>query len=195
MVRVGRNLAARAGVLAGLAAALYVIPGCSSKQGADLASLAVGDMKALKVDAAPTPAPQVTFTDGGGKPHTLADFKGKAVVLNIWGTFCAPCVAEMPTLAKLETETAGQPLVVLPVSVDTEDDRANAEAFIAKRPPLPFYSDPKYGLAYGVKPPIEGMPTTLLIDRDGNVRARLAGGADWSGQDALHVVQALEKLG
>ena len=195
MVRVRRGWASQLGMLASLAAALYVIPGCSSKPGGDLKSLAVGGMKSLVVDPTPTPAPQATFTDASGKAHTLAEFKGKAVVLNLWGTFCAPCVAEMPTLAKLETETAGQPVAILPVSVDIDDDRANAEAFIAKRPPLPFYSDPKYGLAYGAKPPVEALPTTLLIDRDGNVRARVAGGADWAGPEALHVIQALEKLG
>jgi thiol-disulfide isomerase/thioredoxin len=194
MVRERWRLAGKVGILASLTA-LYVIPGCSSQQGGDLKSLAKGQMKSLAVESAPAPAPQVAFTDAAGKPHTLAEFKGKAVVLNIWGTFCAPCVAEMPTLAKLEAETAGQPVVILPVSVDTQDDRANAQAFIAKRPPLPFYSDPNYAIAYGAKPPVEGLPTTLLIDRAGVVRARVAGGADWSGPDALRVVEALEKAG
>jgi|SRR5215469_372331 len=185
----------RLAVALGAAAALYVIPACSSKPGADLKSLAAGDMKNLVVEAKPEPAPNAAFTDAAGKSHTLAEFKGRAVVLNLWGTFCAPCVAEMPTLAALKTETVGQPLVVLPVSVDTEDDRANAEAFIAKRPPLPFFSDPQYGLAYGVKPPVAGLPTTLLIDRNGLVRARLAGAANWSGPDARRVVEALAKAG
>ncbi|MGH6970410.1 MAG: TlpA family protein disulfide reductase, partial [Caulobacteraceae bacterium] len=173
--------------------ALYVIPGCTSKPAGDLASLAHGQMKTLKVEASPQPAPTTTFTDASGKTHTLAEFKGKAVVLNLWATWCAPCVAEMPTLAQLARETAGQPLVVVPVSVDRVEDRANAEAFIAKRPPLPFYSDPNYALAFAVKPPVAGLPTTLLIDRAGKVVARVAGGADWSGGDARKVVEALEK--
>src|SRR5579871_531010 len=188
----------RTGVLAlaAVAAALYVIPGCSSKPpGGDLKSLAVGEMKGLSVEAAPTPAPQAPFTDAAGKTHTLAEFKGKALVVNLWGTFCAPCVAEMPTLAQLQTQTQGQPVVVLPISVDADGERANAEAFIARRPPLPFYADPNYGIAFALKPPVAGLPTTLLIDRDGNVRARVAAGANWSGPDALRVVQALERLG
>ena len=188
----GRRFAGLA--LAALAAALYVIPGCSSKPGAGLKDLAVGGMKGLTVEAAPAIAPQAPFTDAAGHVHTLGEFKGRAVVVNLWATFCAPCVAEMPTLAKLETQTSGQPVVILPISVDAEGERTNAEAFIARRPPLPFYADPNYGIAFGLKPPVAGLPTTLLIDRAGKVRARIAGGADWSGPDALRVVEALERL-
>jgi thiol-disulfide isomerase/thioredoxin len=178
--------------VAGAAAALYVIPGCSSNHPADLKSLAQGQMKSLVVEATPTPAPDAAFTDAAGKTHTLAEFKGKAVVLNLWATWCAPCVEEMPTLAKLEAATQGQPLAVVPVSLDVTDDVANAEAFIAKRPPLPFYSDPKSSLAFALKS--ETLPTTVLIDAQGNIRARVSGGADWSGPDAQRVIAALEAL-
>ncbi len=179
--------------VAGAAAALYVIPGCSSNPG-DLKSLATGQMKSLTVEVSPAPAPAAPFTDAAGKTHTLAEFKGKVVVLNLWATWCAPCVEEMPTLAKLQTATQGQPVAIVPVSVDAADDVANAQAFIAKRPPLPFYSDPKYGLAFAFKPPAEGLPTTVLIDAAGNVRARVSGGADWSGPDAQKVIAALEAV-
>lgn len=187
-------MVARAALVgAGLAAALYVIPGCSSNPGAgDLKSLATGQMKSLTVDP-PSPAPTTPFVDAAGKTHTLAEFKGKAVVVNLWATWCAPCVAEMPTLARLADETRGQNVVILPISLDREEDRANAESFIAKRPPLPFYNDPKFALAYAVKPPAQGLPTTILIDPSGMVRAHVAGGADWSGPDALRVVEALQK--
>jgi thiol-disulfide isomerase/thioredoxin len=180
---------------AGLAAALYVIPGCSSNPGApaDLKSLAIGQMKSLTLDAQPSAAPTTPFTDAAGKTHTLAEFKGKAVVVNLWATWCAPCVQEMPTLATLAGETQGQPVVILPISLDRPEDRANAQTFIGKRPPLPFYNDPTFGIAYALKPPAQGLPTTLLIDASGMVRARVPGGADWSGPDALHVVEALEK--
>jgi thiol-disulfide isomerase/thioredoxin len=176
-----------------LAAALYVIPGCSSNPGApaDLKSLATGQMKSLTVDPQPSAAPTTPFTDAAGKVHTLAEFKGKAVVVNLWATWCGPCVQEMPTLAKLADETQGQPVVIVPISLDRTEDRANAQAFIGKRPPLPFYNDPTFGIAYAAK--TEGLPTTLLVDASGMVRARVAGGADWSGPDARRVVEALEK--
>jgi thiol-disulfide isomerase/thioredoxin len=178
--------------LIGVAAALYVMPGCSSNPGASLRPLAVGAMKKLVVADDPEPAPDVVFTDAQGRTHTLADFKGKVVVVNLWATWCAPCVAEMPTLAKLAEESGGQPVVVAPISLDTVEDRANAMAFIAKRPPLRFYAEPKFALAFALKPPVEGLPTTLLIDRKGLVRARLAGGADWSSPQAQKVIQALK---
>lgn len=179
---------------AGLAAALYVIPGCSSNPApTDLKSLATGEMKSLTLEAQPGPAPTTPFVDAAGKTHTLAEFKGKAVVVNLWATWCAPCVQEMPTLAKLASETKGQPVAIVPISLDREDDRANAQSFIAKRPPLPFYNDPKFALAYALQPPAQGLPTTFLIDPSGVVRARVAGGADWSGPDALRVVEALQK--
>jgi thiol-disulfide isomerase/thioredoxin len=178
--------------MAGLAAALYVIPGCTAKPSADLKSLAQGQMKTLVVDDAPYPAPSVPFTDAAGKPHTLAEFKGKAVILNLWATWCGPCVAEMSSLATLARSSAGQPLAIVPVSLDNDDDKANAEAFIAKRPPLPFYNESKYVLAFAFKPPAQGVPTTVLIDAAGNVRGRVSGGADWSGPDAHKVIQALE---
>ena len=179
--------------MAGLAAALYVIPGCTAKPAGDLKSLAQGQMKSLVVDDAPSPAPTTPFLDAAGKPHTLAEFKGKAVIVNLWATWCAPCVQEMPTLAKLATASAGQPLAVVPISLDSADDVANAQGFIAKRPPLPFYSDTKYALPFGFKPSVASLPTTLLIDAAGNVRGRVAAGADWSGPDAARVVAALEK--
>jgi thiol-disulfide isomerase/thioredoxin len=150
-------------------------------------------MKSLVVADQPAPAPTTPFADAAGKMHTLAEFKGKVVVLNLWATWCGPCVEEMPTLAKLQTEFAGQPVVVLPVSVDRDEDRANAQDFISKRPPLPFYAEPKYALAYAFKPPVAGLPTTVLIDPAGNVRATVSGGADWSSDQARQVIQTLEQ--
>jgi thiol-disulfide isomerase/thioredoxin len=187
-----RRVASGTCAVIGAAAALYVIPGCTSNP-TDLKSLAVGQMKTLAVVGAPTPEPTTSFADAEGKPHTLAEFKGKVVVLNIWATWCAPCVEEMPTLAKLETATQGQPVVVIPVSIDTTDDVKNAQDFISKRPPLPFFSDPNSALVFAFKPPPQGVPTTVLIDPAGNVRATLSGGADWSGPDAQKVIQFLEK--
>jgi thiol-disulfide isomerase/thioredoxin len=149
-------------------------------------------MQKLEVEP-PSPEPAVSFTDASGRTVTLAAFKGKVVVLNLWATWCGPCVAEMPTLAGLAQATAGQPVVVVPVSVDRVEDRANALTFIGKRPPLPFYADPSFGLAFAFRPAIAGLPTTVLIDPEGRVRARLSGGADWSGADARKVIEALER--
>jgi thiol-disulfide isomerase/thioredoxin len=195
MLGAWKSWAGRSFALIGVAAALYGIVGCSSKSDADLKSLAKGEMKDLAVEGSPAPAPKVPFTDAAGRRRTLADFKGKVVVLNLWATWCAPCVAEMPTLAKLQSQSAGKPLVVVPVSLDAPEDRANAQAFLARRPPLVFYAEPTYELARAFNPSVEGLPTTVLIDASGNVRARLSGGADWSSPAAEAILDKLEKGG
>jgi thiol-disulfide isomerase/thioredoxin len=191
MVRMGKGWLSGSFALIGVAAALYVIPGCTAKPGAKLQALASGEMKALAVDATPAIEPSTQFTDAAGKTHTLAEFKGKVVVVNLWATWCGPCVAEMPTLAKLSAASVGKPIAVVPISLDRTEDRANAIDFIAKRPPLAFYSEPTYALPFAFKPPVDGLPTTLLIDPKGFVRARLSGGADWAGADARKVIDAL----
>lgn len=110
------------------------------------------------------------------------------VVVNLWATWCAPCVAEMPTLAKLATAYAGKPVAVVPISVDSPKDLDKAKAFIGQNAPLVFYSDPQMKLPFALKPPAIGMPTTVIYGADGVERARLPGSADWSGADARAVI-------
>jgi thiol-disulfide isomerase/thioredoxin len=127
----------------------------------------------------------------------LADFKGRAVVLNLWATWCAPCVKEMPTLAALQQAEAGKPIKVVPVSMDSAGETDKAKAFIASHPPLPFYQDAKYafmGAMASGKTPLVGFPTTLLIDRSGMERAVYAGDTDWNSPEARAAVERLAGL-
>jgi len=176
--------------LFGVAAVLYIIVQASSKpqQEGGLKSVARGEMKKLEVPLEATAAPVHAFHDGAGQPVQVADFKGKVLVLNLWATWCAPCVAEMPTLAKLAAAYAGRPVAVVPVSVDTQKDVEKARAFIGKNAPLAFYSDPEMKLPFAFKPPVSGMPTTVIYSADGVELGRLSGGADWSGADARAVI-------
>jgi thiol-disulfide isomerase/thioredoxin len=176
---------------AGLPAVLYALAGCSNS--GDLKSLAHGEMAKLQVTTSPSPAPSTVFKDAQGHPHTLAEFKGKVIVVNVWANWCAPCKEEIPSLAKLQGEFAGRPVAVAPVSVGKGDDETQGRAFIARNPPLVFYTEPTYAFAFAFKPVVEGMPTTILYDRAGVERARLTGGADWSGPDARRVIEALLK--
>ncbi|HEY5413132.1 MAG TPA: TlpA disulfide reductase family protein [Caulobacteraceae bacterium] len=147
--------------------------------GGDLKSLAVGPLAKLVVDDKPAPQP-IVAQGPDGKTVKLADFKGKVVVVNLWATWCAPCVKEMPTLALLQSRYAGKPLTVMPISLDKgTEDIAKAKAFIADKPPLAYYRG-DYALAFSITPASEGLPTTLIFDRQGRERARLEGGADWS---------------
>ncbi|MDB5479769.1 MAG: Redoxin domain protein [Caulobacteraceae bacterium] len=169
---------------------LYALAGCSNPPG-DLKSLAQGAMAKLVVSDKPAPAPDTVFRDAAGKPHTISEFKGRVAVVNVWANWCAPCKEEIPSLARLQAAYAGKPLVVVPVSVGKAEDETAGHAFIDRNPPLPFYTEPTYALAFALKPPVEGMPTTILYDARGVERARLAGGADWSSPQARAVMDLL----
>ena len=180
------------GATIGLAVVLYVIATVLIKHGgpADLNSLAKGGMKDLKVTAAGSPPPSLPILGPDGQATSLTALKAPVVVVNLWATWCAPCVTEMPTLAKLQAAYPGKILVV-PVSMDTAKDRAKAQAFIAQYPPLALYQDPKANMVFTVTPPADGLPTTILYGVHGRERARVSGGADWSGADAHAVIDAL----
>jgi len=193
----GRVLTTAIKGLAGLGAlgALYVMGLAACKPtGGDLSlsTLAHGSMAKLQVldDKAAAPG---TFEDENGRPVALAAFKGQVVVLNLWATWCAPCVKEMPTLARLQADFQGRPVKVVPLSTDSDTQKDKARAFIAGRPPLHFYFDPHLGATSSVTPRVEGFPTTLIFDKSGRLRASFQGDADWSSPDAEAVVAALLK--
>lgn len=180
-------------ILVGVAAVLYVIATASFKpQGpADLTEFKKGTLAKLDVPASPRAAPATVFTSLDGKPATLADFKGRVVVMNLWATWCAPCKAEMPTLAKLQAAYATQPLTVLPISVDRDSDLNLVHAEMVANPPLKTYRDPSYKLSFDLEPRAAGYPTTVIYDRQGRERARLSGPADWSAPEVRALVEKL----
>ena len=194
----GRGLtAAVIGVaLVGVAAVLYVIVLSLAKPGGagGLSGLNHGSMAKLQVLANPVPEAAVAFVDGDGKAMRLADFHGHPVVLNLWATWCAPCVKEMPTLAALQTAEAAKGVKVVEVSMDTATQTDKAKAFMAAHPPLAFYQDAKYGFMTGMQPQLLGFPTTVLIDRSGQERAVYAGDTDWNSPEAKAVVERLAGL-
>ena len=137
------------------------------------------------------PAPDTAFKDAAGRDVTLADFRGKVVVVNLWATWCAPCRKEMPTLAALAALEAGRAVKVLPISVDTVAKTGAAKAFIAANAPLDFHQDPGPALPFALKPVAEGFPTTVIFDKSGRERTRVAGELDWSGARVRRVIDAL----
>lgn len=180
-------------ILLGVAAVLYVIVSASFKPSgpADLTEFKKGALEKLDVPETPRPAPTTVFTSMDGKPTTLADFKGRVVVMNLWATWCAPCKAEMPTLAKLQSAYATQPVTVLPISVDRDSDLNLVREEMAANPPLVTYRDPSYKLSFDLQPRAQGYPTTIIYDRQGRERARLAGPADWSAPEVRGIVEKL----
>ena len=185
------------GVIGG-AAVLYANPGLIDKAVAPeppaksaLARFAAGPIARLETPAALEAAPAYVFKTRDGADARLSDFRGKVVVVNVWAMWCAPCRTEMPTLARLAELYAETDLVVLPINVDaTADAIADAKSFIDVHEPLPLYSDPKFQLPFEL--PGKGkMPQTVLLDRQGRIRAHFSGEADWASAEARALIDAL----
>jgi thiol-disulfide isomerase/thioredoxin len=157
----------------------------------DLARFAVGSLAALDTPAVLVAAPDYVFKDREGADVRFADFRGKVVLVNLWAMWCAPCRTEMPTIAALAAARPDGDLVVLPINVDTgEDAVADAKSFIDVHDPLPFYGDPRFQLPFEF--PGKGkMPQTILLDRQGRIRAAFAGEADWSSPEARALIDAV----
>lgn len=129
----------------------------------------------------PRPVPETAFTDMGGAPVAIADFRGRVVVLNFWATWCAPCVKEMPSLDRLAAEMPD--VAVLAASVDIKGAEIVApflEAHKIER--LSILLDPKAGGLRGFG--FRGLPSTIVIDREGRARGKLEGAAEWDSAEA-----------
>lgn len=150
----------------------------------------LGDLSDLKVSNPPADLPEIIFSTTDGHEHTLGEFHGHAMVVNIWATWCGPCVAEMPSLVKLSQALAPSDIAVMPLS----SDRGGAD--VVQRfyrdhaiTALPILLDPKSSAMRALG--LRGIPTTLLVDRDGRERARLEGSADWSTRESIARVKSL----
>jgi thiol-disulfide isomerase/thioredoxin len=128
----------------------------------------------------PQPAPGTAFTDGEGRSVTIADFHGRVVLLNLWATWCEPCVREMPSLDRLQAAMGGKDFEIVLVS----QDRGGAHTVDPFYPKLGMtslkpYFDPKSSLGQAFD--VRGLPTSVLIDRDGNEVGRVEGAEAWDG--------------
>lgn len=158
---------------------------------ADRAEMAGAGEESLQADAlgqfsplpAPRPAPGVDFSASDGRPASLADFRGRWVLVNLWATWCGPCVREMPSLDRLQARFGGR-LTVVAIS----EDRSGAQVVDPFRQKLgltnlALYLDPKANAqrAFAVR----GLPTSFLIDPQGRILGRLEGAADWDAPDIV----------
>jgi thiol-disulfide isomerase/thioredoxin len=134
------------------------------------------------------PAPGTAFADADGKPVSLADFRGKVVLLNFWATWCVPCVVEMPALDRLQARLGAAGLEVVALSQDRDGVPAVVR-FYEKYDfgNLGIYIDPKGEVANALK--VGVLPTSLLIDREGRVVGELVGAAEWDAPEALALIR------
>lgn len=133
----------------------------------------------LQVHPTPRALPALELVDGAGRPHSLADFRGRLVVLNVWATWCSPCRAEMPTLDALQAALGGPRFEVVALSVDRDGAavvRDFFDDFGIER--LAVYVDT--AMRAPGRLGIPGIPATLVIDPQGREVARLIGPSDWN---------------
>ena len=136
----------------------------------------------------PLPVPETRFLDADGKEVTLADFNGRVLLVNFWATWCAPCVAELPSLDRLQAEMGVRDFTVLAVNEDRQG-AAVAEPFLKKHgiEGLAVHVDRQMALARALG--VRGMPATFLVDRSGKVVGSLTGEAVWDSPEAKALIR------
>lgn len=126
--------------------------------------------------------------DPAGKPADMTPYRGKALLVNLWATWCAPCIRELPSLAELQATMGGADFAVVTIALD-EPDPAKVAPFLAQHGSgLPALIDTNRTIDKVL--PVSALPTTLLVDKMGNVRAILTGDAEWHCGPALAAVKA-----
>ncbi|WP_114227399.1 MULTISPECIES: TlpA family protein disulfide reductase [Sphingomonas] len=176
-----------------LVAALLVIAGCDrqvSSNGQVAANAAAGDTAAKppasKLDRshAGQPAPDVGFVNGDGEDASLAGFSGKPLLMNLWATWCAPCIKELPTLDKLAA-TPGAPQV-LALSQDMQPQSTVAAFLDEKKIGLDSYQDKEMAMSSALG--VQTLPTTVLYSSEGKEIWRYTGEMDWTSPQARQLL-------
>jgi thiol-disulfide isomerase/thioredoxin len=131
----------------------------------------------------PQALPQVSFVDATGAVHQLADFKGRYVVLNLWATWCGPCVQELPRLVRLSREIDADRMVVVAVAIPP-GSLASAKAFLAAHNAIRLapYFDSRTMFVRSFH--AYGLPLTVLVDPGGREVGRAFGAEEWDAPDA-----------
>ena len=173
--------------------ALLATAGCDrqkpeAQQGEGPGAPVAGIKRGVDRSHAGAAAPDAVFHDPDGEDISLAEFRGVPVLVNLWASWCAPCINELPTLGKLEEAQAldGQ-LGVIAVSQDMAP-KASVDAFLAQRNIGRFaaFHDPEMGLSTALK--VRTMPTSVLYDAQGREVWRYVGDLDWNGPEAAKLL-------
>ncbi|QWG13996.1 TlpA family protein disulfide reductase [Bradyrhizobium sediminis] len=158
-----------------------------------LAPLAHGEVAALTMATTPLRLPDLAFEDADGKPKKLSDWRGRTVLVNLWATWCVPCRKEMPALDSLQAKLGGPDFEVVAINIDTRDPE-KPKNFLreANLTRLGYFSDQKAKVFQDLKGVGRalGMPTSVLVDRQGCEIATIAGPAEWASDDAVKLIKA-----
>ena len=138
---------------------------------------------------APKPVPEVRFENGDGEARTLADFRGRVVLLNVWATWCVPCREEMPTLDRLQAKLGGPNFEVVALSIDRAGPNVVREFFAEIGiENIALHIDASGKALFGLR--IVGLPATLLINREGEEIGRLIGPAEWDSPEMIEFIRS-----
>ena len=135
-------------------------------------------------------APAVTFYDADGKAMSLNDFRGRYVLVNLWATWCGPCINELPSLVRLQGELPQDRITVLPLDLERHD-AGKVQEFLerTKIEGLPIYIDRDFSAMRGFA--ANELPLTILIDAEGKEIARAAGEQKWDHADSVAFLKAI----
>ena len=170
-----------------------MIAGCDrQKEEAPQAPAAAQDMKGADRSHKGEPAPTVKFKNPDGGEFELGKFKGTPVLVNLWASWCAPCIKELPTLQQLEQAQSKEgKLGVIAVSQDMAP-QGSVDAFLGERDIGRFaaYHDEQMGLTEALG--VQILPTTILYDAAGKEVWRYTGDLDWTGKEATKLLSELK---
>ncbi|MEP3889512.1 MAG: TlpA disulfide reductase family protein [Hellea sp.] len=175
-------------IAGGVAVFLVVAQSCSQPK-TGLERFAKDSLKKLTALEAPPVQPKMTFKLPDGAEMTLSNYKGKTILVNIWATWCAPCIAEMPMLDQLQAEKGSSKFEVVTISLDRTAQEA--ESWFEKNniKNLPLWHDSTYGVSGKLELP--GVPTSIFYNGQGREIARVLGEVDWTSPEALALVDYL----
>ena len=166
----------------------------SPKASSTVATMSVGEaadrLTGFSLLQDPPLVPSVKMKDEAGVESTLEAYRGKVVLLNLWATWCPPCIREMPDLNALQKDFVGRDFAVVPVA-SGKQGREDAAEFLRARKldALTTYYDPRSLFLRAFD--LETLPTTFLIDRSGRMRGGVLGMADWHSDEGKALIEAL----
>lgn len=147
-----------------------------------------GWMEKFEPATAPAALPASVFTEEDGAKRVLADFGGQIVLLNFWATWCGPCVREMPSLERLHQKLGSTDFTVIALSEDRKGwDKITPFRKQLGLTALPLFHDVGSKMMFGAK--VRGLPTTILVGRDGKELGRLTGHAEWDSDEAVALMR------